>query len=65
MGIERKLITSEERKRRLAAVNHARASVELEGFKIPPEEEERSRRYVNGEINLDEYMSLPHETSSK
>jgi hypothetical protein len=65
MTKKRKLISSGERSRRLEAVKHAWASVGLEGFKIPPEEEERAMRYVNGEINLDEFMSVPHMTNPK
>ncbi|RUL62038.1 chromosome segregation protein ParM [Dyella dinghuensis] len=63
MGTRRKLISSGERSRRLDAVKHAWASVGLEGFKIPPEEKERAMRYVNGEIDLDEYMTSPHVTN--
>jgi hypothetical protein len=49
-------ISKEERARRQAAVDTARASVGLEGFKLPPDEEERARRYVEGEISLSEFV---------
>jgi hypothetical protein len=42
-------------------VNHARASVGLEGFKLSAVEEENARAYVEGEITLDEFLerSIP------
>ena len=52
-------LSSEERKRRRAAVDYARASVELEGFVLPLEERILAERYVNGEIELDEYVAMP------
>jgi Antitoxin VbhA len=53
-------ISAEERDRRRAAVDHARASVGLEGFVLPPEEEVLALRYIDGEIELDEYLATPH-----
>jgi hypothetical protein len=50
-----------DRTERLRAVNYARASVGLEGFKLSAFDEERARAYVDGEITLDEFItrSLP------
>jgi hypothetical protein len=45
-------ITPEEMYRRERAVNFARASVALEGFKPYEEDEELSRRYIAGEITI-------------
>jgi hypothetical protein len=49
-------INAAERERRQAALDYARASVELEGFKICPEAEEHGRRFINGEIDLPEFV---------
>ena len=49
-------ISSAERKRREEAVNYARASVSLEGFKIGKAEEEHARRFINGEIDMPEFL---------
>nr|WP_262377782.1 antitoxin VbhA family protein [Pseudomonas lundensis] len=45
----------------MRAVNYARASVGLEGFKLSAFEEENARAYVEGEITLNEFLtrSLP------
>ena len=49
-----------DRAERLRAVNYARASVGLEGFKLSAFEEENARAYVEGEITIDEFMgSVP------
>jgi len=40
MTPSKRAISIEEHTRRLDAVNHARASVGLKGFILPPEEEE-------------------------
>ncbi|MCQ2992440.1 antitoxin VbhA family protein [Pseudomonas tremae] len=50
-----------DRAERLRAVNYARASVGLEGFKLSALDEERARAYVEGEISLDEFLvrSIP------
>ena len=45
-----------DRAERLRAVNYARASVGLEGFKLSAFDEERARAYVEGEISLDEFL---------
>jgi hypothetical protein len=46
-----------ERQRRQKAVNFARASMGLEGFTLSDEDEARTRRFINGEIDLDEFVS--------
>lgn len=47
----------DDRDRRLQAVNFARASVGLEGFKLPDVAEEHAKAYVEGEITLDEFLA--------
>ena len=49
-------ISADERKRREEAVNYARASVGLEGFKISEAEKEHARRFINGEIDMPEFL---------
>ena len=46
-----------ERRKRLEAVNFARASVGLEGFKSSEESEQHAARFVAGEITLAEFLS--------
>jgi len=53
----KQLISDEERSRRLEAVEHAQASVALEGLPITESEKNHAMRYVNGEITLDEYIN--------
>ena len=50
-------ITAEERSRRESAVRAARASVVLSGFKVSPEDEDRARRFIDGETDLDDYLN--------
>lgn len=40
------------------AVNYARASVGLEGFKLSEVDEENARAYVEGEITLEEFTAI-------
>lgn len=42
--------------RRVAAVNYARASVGLEGFLLSAADEERAQRFINGDIDLEEFV---------
>ena len=49
-------ITDDERRKRQEAVNYARASVGLEGFKPSEEAEAQMRRHINGEIDLAELV---------
>ncbi|CAM3554913.1 antitoxin VbhA family protein [Pseudomonas floridensis] len=50
-----------DRAERLRAVNYARASVGLAGFKLSALDEENARAYVEGEVTLDEFLgrSIP------
>lgn len=50
-------VPAKERRRREEAVAFARASVGLEGFKPSVEEEALARRFVQGEISLEEYTA--------
>lgn len=49
-------ISADELRRRKNAVNFARASVGLEGFKLSEEEEAHVRRFVSGEIQLAKFV---------
>lgn len=49
-------ISAVEKFDRQAAVDQARANVRLEGFTPSAEREEAARRYVAGEIDLDEFL---------
>jgi hypothetical protein len=51
-------ITAVERRRRENAVNFARSSVGLEGFKPSKAEEEHARRFIAGEIQLADYVQV-------
>jgi hypothetical protein len=51
-----KTISGAERNRRVAAVNYARASVGLEGFSLSAADEEHSQRFINGDIDLEEFV---------
>lgn len=50
-------ITDDERRRRQAACDYARASVGLEGFKLSQAEEEHAARFIAGEIDLTEFVA--------
>lgn len=50
-------ITDEERRRRQAACDYARASVGLEGFKPSQADEEHAARFIAGEIDLAEFVA--------
>lgn len=54
-------ITPEERARRQKNADGARANVGLEGFKPSAATEELARRYINGEITLEELVDVRHE----
>ncbi|WP_265919536.1 antitoxin VbhA family protein [Cupriavidus nantongensis] len=51
-----KTISDAERSRREAAVNYARASVGLEGFSLSEADEAHARRFIKGEISLQEFV---------
>lgn len=57
------LISEDERKRREDAVNSARASVRLEGFILSAADEAHGQRFINGEIDLEEFLSKHNGTS--
>jgi hypothetical protein len=46
-----------ERRKRQAAADFARASVGLEGFKISEEVEQKTARFIAGEIDLAEFVN--------
>lgn len=50
-------ITEAERRKRQEAVNYARASVGLEGFKPSEADERRAARFVADEIDLAEFVN--------
>jgi hypothetical protein len=51
-------VTDDERKRRKAAVDYARVSVGLEGFKLSSDDEKHAERFVSGEIELSEFLKV-------
>lgn len=51
------LINDDERGKRAEAIAYAKASVELEGFVVSQELEEEAQRFINGEIDLEEFVS--------
>ena len=51
-------LSATERRQRAEAVNFARASVGLEGFTLSQEDEEQAQRFINGEIELAEFVEL-------
>ena len=52
-----KTISDAERARRKAAIDYARGSIRLEGFVVSPTVDDLSRRYVDGEITLEEHSA--------
>ena len=52
----RSALSAEERRTREAAVRFADANIGLEGFRVEPEEQARAQRYIDGEIDLDEFL---------
>lgn len=52
------VISAAERRRRESAASFARASVGLEGFKLSNEVEAQTRRFINGEIELAEFIQV-------
>ncbi len=56
--LKNKPISQEEKKRREDAVNYARASVGLEGFVFSELDEADAKRFVDGDIDMDAYISL-------
>ena len=54
-------ISEAERQKRQEAVTYAWASVGLEGFTIGNEDREHARRFVDGEIDLPEFVKVRDE----
>lgn len=54
----RAVIPEVERERRQRAVDFARASIGLEGFTPSRAVEERARRFIDGEIDLPEFVEV-------
>lgn len=50
-------IDEEERRARKQAVEYAQASVILEGFEISPAAKALAQRFIDGEIDLDQYLN--------
>lgn len=51
-------ISDEERAKRKKGIDSARANVRLEGTILPPEIELINQRFIDGEIDIDEYVRL-------
>lgn len=51
-----KTISDVERGQREVAVDYARSSVGLEGFSLGTSDEAHTQRFINGEINLAEFV---------
>lgn len=49
-------LTDAERRKRQEAFDYARASVELEGFKLTTEDERHAQRFIAGEIDLEAFV---------
>jgi len=56
------VISAAERRRRESAVNFARASVGLEGFKLNKADEALSRQYVAGDITISDAIKAINES---
>ena len=50
-------ITPAERRERESAIQEAHASTALEGYQQTPESIARAQRFINGEIDLDEFIA--------
>ena len=53
----RNAITDVERKRRQEAVDYARASIELSGYRLGTEDESRAQAFVNGDLDLSDFVN--------
>jgi len=51
-------IEAAERQRRAQALEYARASVGLEGFVLDKADEQHAQRFLNGEIDLAEFVQV-------
>lgn len=54
-----KSISDDELLDRQIAIKYARASVELEGFKLSAAQTELDQRFANGDLSLDQYLAAP------
>ncbi|WP_239990086.1 antitoxin VbhA family protein [Corticimicrobacter populi] len=59
-----KTTSGAEHDRRIAAVNYACASVGLEGFSLSAADEEHAQRFINGDIDLEEFVQPPRALAS-
>ena len=50
-------ITPAQRRERESAIQEAHASTALEGFQQTPESIARAKRFIDGEIDLDEFIA--------
>ena len=57
-------ITEAEKEQRQRAVDFARGSIGIEGFKVSEAHEAHARRYVNGEIGLEKFLKLGRTSST-
>lgn len=60
--VRKSTISTAERKRREEAVNYSRASVGLEGLKLSKADEQHAQRFIDGEIELDEFIKVRNES---
>lgn len=60
-GIERMLISPEEREKRQTAANFALASVGLEGYQVTDAYKAQLERFINGEIDFAELIKAARE----
>lgn len=65
LGMAKPPIDPAGKEKRKKAVDYARASVELEGFTLTPEDEAAARRFVDGEIDLQEFVSGTRKQAEK
>jgi antitoxin component of RelBE/YafQ-DinJ toxin-antitoxin module len=49
-------ITESERSKRMEGYEFAKANVGLEGYELPPEHEKIAMKFINGEIEWNEFM---------
>ncbi len=54
-------ISDEERRARQQAVEYAQASVALEGLEQTEAAKAHAQRFIDGEIDLDEYLSASYD----
>lgn len=60
--VRKSTISPAERKRREEAVNYGRSSVGLEGLKLSKADEKNAERFINGEIELAEFVKVRNES---